>query len=1394
MAGKRHRLSRREKKERDKKRKERKRAKDNKKNIEPESEFEEVEAVEISPPRPPPPPQPSRGEKKRERHRLRQLKRRRGYEEVPVEHGEVRRPPPLPPRPVRPPVPARRKDMAMPLEQESSFLWRRSERQTLPASVEAFTFPSVIPDGVYDDIPRADRPYRYEQFFAQIVECIRELMDDHRTLPNNPNVSMSEGSVYVPARFDGDLVTPRRTRYRVLAGTNRRGQPYDLNIINLVLNRFARPVGGGPYRPARYAIRFQPLLDIDWRREVMRTSWASVIDRYLGIRYDRDSNSVLVRMDDRAIQSGEVFSGSDEVDIKKFIIVNHGEERMYGSGRGRGDRYSSEDISLPYYFYDPEGERWCAIKSMHEGMNVVKLIPTPTIPEMKKRSKGLNGTDDPLTPGQVVKLADSYAVRVRVIIRCDIRITQPFHEEYVEDVIAESDPSDRPTINLVYSDNHYRLALGRLHVHPVTYRLVPRSRVPTDQTPSIPRVRERTLTLRDQLNDVIYAVCTRIKDGFHFECREPELYYNVLFHLLTYPGKPRRWRVRRAASFVAEYEWILQDRGEVNIGRDLRHYSRISPDDDSFHYHIGPYGTAREEILITEEESRIVDLYHEQREEPGFLNVGFAYHNLCSKGDRSVRMFAMDVETSNSYQGNTEVWSCAAFSSEYCDGGFVGIPESCCFIKPTAVSETLDWIERTGLRDNVILTYNGGRFDNYFIIRDVLRRRQGKETEPELLMGNNKILSFSWKVAYEQGDQDDGHYKTFRLIDVLNYVSPGSLDSTAKSLGVPSKKDFDHNLIQDMRDRSATVDDFFSALHSNPAEVERFKEYNVQDCKTTLQVYYVMRDLFLKNTNIDIGRKRGALTAPGVINKKFRHDITGDTPILTPIYETELERWNWMRRSMYGGRSQMFHVGGHEGVFAMFDVVSLYPFVMLAMPYPIGPHTLTDEYKVDKIGIYNCDILRQPLKNIIPYRDPNGVEPLNWTYAGEMRDVVLTSVDILCIRDYSGEDAVVVRDGIYWEDSIDSLFSGTLGPIKAEKQAQDVLKDTKDPRYSASVRAVSKLMLNSLYGKMMEKPHFNKQEFVSSPAVLQSLNSRYGRTLNVSYIGDTLPLYVEYEIPPTTEAEFQESVQGKSEKEVEKERRKLGKLSQVHIGSLILSYARGHMYRAAIHPLNIFSMDTDGFTCDMTDKKTMDYVRPRVGRMEGKTLYDRWGQFNIGSEFGDFTDEYKVLKITDTPMMKRIRIADGPKYRRLYTIRSKVYGIFGDEGVEPVMKMKGISYRPASNDKQASGDRDFQVLNDEVLTRYTSAQIDSSPSAQARVKEYRTMFARMTLREKRDLYESSPPMLNEEVYRRVAAGYKVAVINAGFKRRLKQAGDLYYQEEGLQLCYGYTVKIISPSN
>ena len=257
------------------------------------------------------------------------------------------------------------------------------------------------------------------------------------------------------------------------------------------------------------------------------------------------------------------------------------------------------------------------------------------------------------------------------------------------------------------------------------------------------------------------------------------------------------------------------------------------------------------------------------------------------------------------------------------------------------------------------------------------------------------------------------------------------------------------------------------------------------------------------------------------------------------------------RNALFGGRTEVFKLLQHLAEFQYGDVVSLYPTVMFFDDYPVGhPYKMFQPEKFDPswFGFITCKVL--PPQNlylpVLPVKVQMGqAEKLVFPLCVKCAEKKQQKCDHnLEERQFIGtwtteEVKKAIEKGyqitkIYevWHfEKSNELWKGYISDfmkIKLEtsphnypsdeayaaaiKEKLGIMLDVNNIKPNPGKRAVSKLCLNSLWGKFGQRQNMAKTEFVKDPYKFYKilLNEKL-IDINVMYISDTM-LQVNYKM------------------------------------------------------------------------------------------------------------------------------------------------------------------------------------------------------------------------------------------------------------------------------------------
>jgi len=484
------------------------------------------------------------------------------------------------------------------------------------------------------------------------------------------------------------------------------------------------------------------------------------------------------------------------------------------------------------------------------------------------------------------------------------------------------------------------------------------------------------------------------------------------------------------------------------------------------------------------------------------------------------------------------------------------------------------------------------------IERNTYVQFNGYEVSKEVVDGDlnwdlNKRLRFYHKYAHTEeykkmSTESSEHYdskgknnktadnRSFTLIDLCKHAQ-GTLGGNLKELGCKVMKgEIDYERFTSWED---TPDDF-------KIEISEYLKCDVLGLK---EFYDKMNENLFKSFGVNISHY---LSTSHMAYTIWKNNFLGDR-----IELLDYDNTNFAREAVYGGRTypnkKEFESKQYKGVMEGQtkyvdlddyiedrDVVSLYPTAMLRK-YPIGDHQECGEgvWMSEFMGIYDVSV-ECPKKMYTPYlprkSKNNG---LNWDLLSRRQR--LTSVDIKYAMKLGYK--FTFHKGIYWTES-SNIFADYVN---------DMYKRKKSATKGTSEYQTAKLFLNSLYGKMIQKPILEESIDIRTPEIFYNLLSTNVVTEIIEF-GDFL--HVKY--------------RSLLEPELNK---KCNKPS--HLGAFILSYSRVIMYdhMKTLNPLGT----AEGAPCYGDTDSLQTHVKNSSRLPIGK---------NLGDMDNDLPGEGRVIK------------------------------------------------------------------------------------------------------------------------------------------------------------------------
>lgn len=461
------------------------------------------------------------------------------------------------------------------------------------------------------------------------------------------------------------------------------------------------------------------------------------------------------------------------------------------------------------------------------------------------------------------------------------------------------------------------------------------------------------------------------------------------------------------------------------------------------------------------------------------------------------------------------------------------------------------------------------------------------------------------------------------------------------------------------------------------------------------------------------------------------------------------EDYNFIRKAVYAGRSQIFQKGFFKGSFNSVDVASLYPFVMLAGEYPVGEYVKVETFQKTGMGIYECEIQQTQenegfISQIIPKREKD--KALDWTSRDKMI-VNLTSVDILQLHKYYGENTCVVKNGIHWEKTSKKVFNNFLNPLVYEKGRQDMMNINKSPEYNPTLREACKLFMNSLSGKVIQR-NFTSNTCIVNENGIDGFMSK-NKDVIIDALGNNLYFL-------------------KGDKKQETYNRLT--THPLQLGVFIYAHARKHMYDTVIskftnqdttHDFQKYCMDTDSQHIKWNEKNIQYLLDNSVENFTGEIgqlfLADKTNPNFTTKEFGMFEAEL------------------GFTTERAYFIAPKFYAYFGK--TESKIRTKGIGRR----------DKLIDLAN---IQHYFETQALEETRRNLKKDEnlITVLFNKLDIKKQAEIFNNSPIALTENLFIRLLEENEAFILCSQIKKVMLDKKNLNTDKISLRLKQCFMVK------
>ena len=403
------------------------------------------------------------------------------------------------------------------------------------------------------------------------------------------------------------------------------------------------------------------------------------------------------------------------------------------------------------------------------------------------------------------------------------------------------------------------------------------------------------------------------------------------------------------------------------------------------------------------------------------------------------RKFAADFETT------TQVDDCRVWAYSLCE---IGKPDN--FLYGNNIDDFIKFCANP--KENYVMYFHNLKFDSEFLFNYLLnsgytcikdkKDRQDK-TFTTLISDMNQIYSI--EIFFEIKGKRTNKVTIYDSLKILNF----SVEQIAKDFDLPIRK----------------------------LELDYTTKREVGHVLTEHEIEYIKNDVEIMARALDymfkIDLKKMTIGGDALFDyKKMISSFTHYFPILP--YEIDQD----IRQSYRGGFTYLneCYKGATLGAGWVLDVNSLYPSVMYNELLPFGEPLFFDgEYEEDKLYplyVQSISVSFELKKNHIPtiqLKNNTNFIPTEYVTSsnGDIVDLVLTNVDLKLFKDHYNIEYIHYHNG--WK------FKGIKGLFRDYIDKWTTVKIESKKQNNLAMYRISKLMLNSLYGKFGLNPNIRSK-------------------------------------------------------------------------------------------------------------------------------------------------------------------------------------------------------------------------------------------------------------------------------------------------------------------------------
>lgn len=370
--------------------------------------------------------------------------------------------------------------------------------------------------------------------------------------------------------------------------------------------------------------------------------------------------------------------------------------------------------------------------------------------------------------------------------------------------------------------------------------------------------------------------------------------------------------------------------------------------------------------------------------------------------------------------------------------------------------------------------------------------------------------------------------------------------------------------------------------------IEYSRIYCEMDVLILSKSYNKFRDWVLDGFDLDVNNY---LTISSIADAYFTKEGCYEG-----VNQISLNVQDFIMQSVYGGRvmtrrNEKIYI---EDKINDFDAVSLYPSAMVRLGFPIGNPKIIKDLSMEFLRTTDAyfveiEITKVGIKRDFPILSKYDNEIREYTNEMVGQKIIVNNITLEDLIKFHNIEFNIIK-GYYYNEGFNYKIKDVIQYV-FDKRAE--LKKNKN-----SAEIIYKLLMNSAYGKTIQKPHLQDYEFI------------YGDDKLGSYISKNYNKVVSYRKIPNSNG-FKMTVSKSS----------YGHYNLAHIGSLILSMSKRIMNEvmtlAEDNEIDIYYQDTDSMHLKDAD----------IPRLE-KLFKETYKRELIGKSLGQFHSDFNI---DDTP-------------------------------------------------------------------------------------------------------------------------------------------------------------------